>query len=70
MYKYWVFSLCCVWSVGDVEDALQMSSEEFEVRYGAPKPQEGDTNHLVFYCMVGIRSLRAVEVAQALGYSK
>ena len=53
----------------EVEEALQLSPEEFEMKYGGPQPKKEDGN-IVFHCLAGVHSLAALEVAQGLGYSK
>ena len=47
-------------------DSLLLSPEEFEDRFGSPKP---DTQkEVVFYCKSGVRSSAAARLAQQGGY--
>ncbi|XP_073697481.1 thiosulfate:glutathione sulfurtransferase-like [Garra rufa] len=55
--------------LGDVEQALKLSPDQFRERYGVPKPGLEDSG-FVLYCQRGIRSLTALEFARDLGYSK
>ena len=55
--------------VGDLDEALQMSEEEFHDRYMAPQPSKRDDN-IVFHCRSGIRSEDAMTTAHLLGYTK
>lgn len=57
-----------VFAVGHVNEALQLKPEEFMEKYGGEKPLIGD--HLVFTCLAGVRSQKALEAARSLGYSK
>lgn len=58
----------CARAVGQVSAALQLTVEEFKERYGGEMPSVGD--HLVFTCLAGVRSQKALETAQSLGFSK
>lgn len=51
-------------------DALFLSPEEFETRFGFPKPgvQEGETGDVVFYCKAGVRARTAAQLALQAGY--
>ncbi|XP_058274265.1 thiosulfate sulfurtransferase/rhodanese-like domain-containing protein 3 [Hemibagrus wyckioides] len=53
--------------LGQVSAALQLKPEEFKVKYGGEMPMVGE--HLVFTCLAGVRSQKALEAAQSLGYS-
>ncbi|XP_071951174.1 thiosulfate:glutathione sulfurtransferase-like [Antedon mediterranea] len=53
--------------VGEVGDAFKMSAEEFQSKYGHKKPNVKGTN-VIFYCLAGKRSKKALEAAHALGY--
>ncbi|ROL53793.1 Thiosulfate sulfurtransferase/rhodanese-like domain-containing protein 1 [Anabarilius grahami] len=55
--------------VGDVEQALRLSPDQFRERYGITKPHRDDSD-FVLYCQRGIRSLTALETARALGYTR
>jgi rhodanese-related sulfurtransferase len=47
-------------------DALFLSAEDFEDRFGFPKPR-ADAN-VVFYCKAGVRSRAAAVLAKQVGY--
>ena len=49
-------------------DALTLSPEEFEDRFGFAKP--GLEEEIVFYCKAGIRSSAAAQVAVTVGYRR
>lgn len=53
---------------GDLASALQMTPKEFEEKYKAKLPEKSNT--LVFSCLAGIRSGKALDVATALGYNR
>ncbi|KAJ8411502.1 hypothetical protein AAFF_G00163100 [Aldrovandia affinis] len=53
--------------LGQVNQALQLSPEEFKEKYGGDKPVPSD--HVVFSCLAGIRSKKALDEAVNLGYS-
>ncbi|XP_048042835.1 thiosulfate sulfurtransferase/rhodanese-like domain-containing protein 1 isoform X2 [Megalobrama amblycephala] len=55
--------------LGDVEQALRLSPDQFRERYGVTKPHRDDPD-FVLYCQRGIRSLTALETARALGYTR
>ncbi|RKP38039.1 Rhodanese-like domain-containing protein, partial [Dimargaris cristalligena] len=52
--------------LGHVEQALQLSPQQFQATYGFSKPQPED--HLVFYCRSGVRAGTAMDIAQRLGF--
>ncbi|KAL4657452.1 thiosulfate sulfurtransferase/rhodanese-like domain-containing protein 3-like [Arapaima gigas] len=54
--------------LGHVHQALQLSAEEFHEKYGCDMPSQND--HIVFSCLAGIRSKKAMDTAISLGYSK
>ncbi|KAM4772073.1 thiosulfate sulfurtransferase/rhodanese-like domain-containing protein 3 [Rhinophrynus dorsalis] len=54
--------------MGDLAPALQMSPEDFEEKYHKKMPEKSST--LVFSCLAGIRSKKAVSVASSFGYNK
>ena len=54
--------------VGTLDDAFQMSSEDFKTSYGIKKPSVGDDN-IIFHCKRGIRSRVAMEIAIKHGYT-
>jgi rhodanese-related sulfurtransferase len=47
-------------------DALFLSPEEFEDRFGFGKP--GLDKEVVFYCKAGVRSRAAAQLARQVGY--
>ncbi|KAF4113889.1 thiosulfate sulfurtransferase/rhodanese-like domain-containing protein 1 [Onychostoma macrolepis] len=55
--------------LGDVEQALRLNPDQFRELYGVPKPGLQDSD-FVLYCLRGIRSLTALEIARDLGYSR
>ncbi|XP_022095226.1 thiosulfate sulfurtransferase/rhodanese-like domain-containing protein 1 [Acanthaster planci] len=59
----------CHVPVPELADALHLPDEEFEARYGHRKPQKTDDN-VVFTCRIGNRSLKALNIARELGYTK
>lgn len=59
----------CHDTVGEVEDALGLTPDQFEAKYGAKKPSKDDTN-IVFHCRAGVRSLSALQSAHQMGYSR
>ncbi|KAH3661888.1 hypothetical protein OGAPHI_006067 [Ogataea philodendri] len=48
--------------------ALGLPEEKFESTFGFPKPEPSQT--LVFYCLAGVRSTMAEELAGTFGYDK
>ncbi|KAJ5246064.1 hypothetical protein N7468_001047 [Penicillium chermesinum] len=49
-------------------DAIFLTDDEFETRFGFPKPpMEGDSQ-LVFYCKAGVRAETAAQMAVQAGY--
>lgn len=48
--------------------ALDLSPEEFEENFGFSKPEK--TKELVFYCLGGVRSSAAEQLANTFGYEK
>ncbi|XP_056100276.1 thiosulfate:glutathione sulfurtransferase-like [Rhinichthys klamathensis goyatoka] len=55
--------------LGEVEQALRLSPDQFRELYGVTKPHKEDSD-FVLYCVRGIRSLTALETARALGYTR
>ncbi|XP_075453635.1 thiosulfate sulfurtransferase/rhodanese-like domain-containing protein 3 [Ascaphus truei] len=53
---------------GDIVPALQMSPKDFEEKYQTQMPVKSD--NLVFSCLAGVRSRRAMGTAISLGYSR
>ena len=58
--------------LGSQPDALFLSPDEFETRFGFPKPGVGGTEDasrpLVFYCKAGVRAKAAAQLAAQAGY--
>ncbi|EPY41724.1 Heat shock protein 67B2 [Angomonas deanei] len=54
--------------LGEIDKALAMSPEEFETTFGFTKPTEED--HLVLYCLRGMRTEKALVVFKEHGYNK
>ncbi|XP_063773104.1 thiosulfate sulfurtransferase/rhodanese-like domain-containing protein 3 isoform X4 [Pseudophryne corroboree] len=61
-----VFTGC--YKVGDLMSALQMTPKMFEEKYHKKFPDKSST--LVFSCLTGIRSGKALGVATLLGYDR
>lgn len=55
--------------IGSSPEALMLPEEEFQDRFGIPKPDKKE-NEVVFYCKAGIRSHSAAELAKQAGYEK
>ncbi|XP_068732007.1 thiosulfate:glutathione sulfurtransferase-like [Montipora capricornis] len=53
----------------DIITAFKLSPEEFQTKYGSPKPKVTDEN-LIFHCQSGRRAQKAVERVQQLGFEK
>lgn len=49
-------------------EALAMSEDDFEDKFGFPKPDPA--KEVVFYCRSGVRSTAAAEFAKQQGYKK
>ena len=49
-------------------DALFLSPDEFETRFGYPKPGVGEEGDIVFYCKAGVRARAAAQLAVQAGY--
>ncbi|XP_069462497.1 thiosulfate sulfurtransferase/rhodanese-like domain-containing protein 3 [Ambystoma mexicanum] len=54
--------------VGDVGAALQMAPQDFKEKYNRTIPAKSES--VVFSCLAGVRSLKAMDVAVSLGYSR
>uniref|UniRef100_A0A674N4B5 Sulfurtransferase n=1 Tax=Takifugu rubripes TaxID=31033 RepID=A0A674N4B5_TAKRU len=52
--------------LGQVNTALQLGPEDFREKYGGEMPQQADK--IVFSCLAGIRSKKALDQATSLGY--
>ncbi|XP_076006349.1 thiosulfate sulfurtransferase/rhodanese-like domain-containing protein 3 [Genypterus blacodes] len=53
--------------LGQVNTALQLVPEEFKEKFGDEMPQQ--TDNIVFTCLAGIRSKKALDTATSLGYN-
>lgn len=49
-------------------DALFLSPDEFETRFGYPKPGVDAEGDVVFYCRAGVRAKTAANLAVQAGY--
>lgn len=50
-------------------DSFHVPADEFEDRYGTPRPDPNDPDvELVFYCKAGVRSRAAATIAREAGY--
>lgn len=57
--------------LGSQPDALFLTPEEFETRFGYPKPgaaEEEAKKDIVFYCKAGVRAKTAAQLAVQAGY--
>lgn len=52
--------------VSSQPDALLLPEEEFEDRFGFPKPDS--KKEIVFFCKAGVRSRAAAQIAKTAGY--
>ncbi|XP_043855788.1 thiosulfate sulfurtransferase/rhodanese-like domain-containing protein 3 [Dromiciops gliroides] len=50
----------------EIDQALQMNSEDFKKKYNQDMPSKSDS--LVFSCLAGVRSKKALNTALSLGY--
>eukprot|EP00731_Ephydatia_muelleri_P030396 Em0021g919a len=55
--------------LAEVEEAFRMTPDEFLEKYKCRKPSKEDSN-IVFHCRKGVRSLKALNTAHQLGYTK
>ncbi|GAB5571746.1 3-mercaptopyruvate sulfurtransferase isoform X1 [Prionailurus iriomotensis] len=51
----------------EVGEALQMNPKDFKEKYNEVKPSKSDS--LVFSCLAGVRSKKAVDTAVSLGFN-
>ncbi|KAF3394682.1 Thiosulfate sulfurtransferase RDL1 [Penicillium rolfsii] len=49
-------------------DALYLTADEFETRFGFPKPSTDAEQQIVFYCKAGVRARAAAQLAVQAGY--
>lgn len=52
--------------LGQINTALRLDAEEFEEKFGGKMPEL--TDNVVFTCLAGIRSKKALDTAALLGY--
>lgn len=52
----------------EVGEALQMNSKDFREKYNEVKPSKSD--RLVFSCLAGARSKKALDTAVSLGFNR
>ncbi|RLL97168.1 hypothetical protein CFD26_104984 [Aspergillus turcosus] len=50
-------------------DALFLTPDEFETRFGFPKPGVQEEGDIVFYCKAGVRANTAAQLAVQAGYN-
>ncbi|CAJ1006175.1 putative Rhodanese-like domain containing protein [Leishmania naiffi] len=50
-----------------LESALQLTTDEFKEKYKAPKPETSD--HVVTYCLRGMRAESAAALLRSSGYT-
>jgi rhodanese-related sulfurtransferase len=50
-------------------DAMYLTADEFEDRFGFPKPQADVDGTIVFYCKAGVRARAAAQLAVQAGYN-
>ncbi|XP_022050767.1 thiosulfate:glutathione sulfurtransferase [Acanthochromis polyacanthus] len=55
--------------LGTLEESLQLSPELFQQKFEVKAPQKDDDN-IVFHCVKGNRSLKALDIAHRLGFSR
>lgn len=48
---------------------MYLTPDEFETRFGFPKPQVDSKTQLVFYCKAGVRARAAAQLAVQAGYN-
>ncbi|XP_034526786.1 thiosulfate sulfurtransferase/rhodanese-like domain-containing protein 3 isoform X2 [Ailuropoda melanoleuca] len=53
--------------VDEVGEALQMDPKDFKEKYNEVKPSKSDS--LVFSCLAGVRSKKALDMAMSLGFN-
>ncbi|XP_017745320.1 thiosulfate sulfurtransferase/rhodanese-like domain-containing protein 3 [Rhinopithecus roxellana] len=54
--------------VDEVGEALQMNPRDFKEKYNEVKPSKSD--HLVFSCLAGVKSKKALHTAVSLGFHR
>ena len=56
-------------TVGELTEAFSLPDDEFEQKYGAPKPPK-DVDNLVVYCRSGVRAAAGCEELSKLGFDQ
>ncbi|XP_016378883.1 thiosulfate sulfurtransferase/rhodanese-like domain-containing protein 3 isoform X1 [Sinocyclocheilus rhinocerous] len=54
--------------LGQVNGALHLTPDDFKEKYGGVMPSQ--SQNIVFTCLAGVRSKKALETAVSLGYTK
>lgn len=54
--------------VGELGDALKLSTADFEAKYGKPLPNADQ--EVLFHCKLGGRAQKAAELAKSIGFEK
>ncbi|CAG8261757.1 unnamed protein product [Penicillium salamii] len=49
-------------------DAMFLTPDEFETRFGFPKPEPADGAQMIFYCKAGVRAKAMAQMAVQAGY--
>lgn len=62
----WVHFRNCL--VAKLEDALDMTEEEFKAKFSRDKPKK--SQELIFHCKMGGRAAKGAELAISNGYTK
>ena len=55
--------------MSEIKEAFSMDPDEFETKYGTPKPDSSD-NNIIFHCLAGIRSRRAMLAVHDVGFPR
>ncbi|XP_030625477.1 thiosulfate:glutathione sulfurtransferase [Chanos chanos] len=55
--------------LGHLEESLKLSPQQFELLFEVKAPRKDDDN-IVFHCLGGIRSSKALQIARDLGFSR
>lgn len=55
--------------VGSLEESLKLSPEQFQQKFQVEAPEKDDDD-LVFHCQRGNRSVKALDIARQLGFSR
>lgn len=55
--------------VDEIQEAFQLSSEDFKAKYSVSKPALEDDN-ITFHCRTGKRAQEAIQMLQAMGFTR